>query len=179
MTTTPPPDDWQHLTPYGYAPGGYMSRCRDCGETPIMDKRAWRCRHCAEKMHAAQGSSDPIVGHKTFSDGTGGYRHEPLRRSEADAVIAAAEAAQAKRAADMPTEEDAARAMWSAWQRLRELGWRETMYGPTNERVRTISPGSSGIHIGSRHDPWPEKTWWIEDGGDLWPGNPALFKPIA
>lgn len=123
--------------------------------------------------------ADPIVGHKTFSDGTGGYRHEPLRQSEASAYLAAAEAAKDKRAADMPTEEDAARAMWSAWQRLRELGWRETMYGPTNERVRTISPGSSGIHIGSRHEPWPEKTWWIEDGGDLWPGNPALFKPLS
>lgn len=44
--------DWQHLKPYGYAPGGYMSRCRDCGDTPIMDKRAWRCRTCAEAAHA-------------------------------------------------------------------------------------------------------------------------------
>lgn len=108
----------------------------------------------------ATPAADPVVGHKTFSDGTGGYRHEPLHQSEAKAYLAAAEAAKEKRAADMPTEEDAARAMWSAWQRLRELGWRETMYGPTNERVRTISHGSSGIHIGSRHEPWPEKTWW-------------------
>lgn len=132
-----------------------------------------RCPHCGSEP------DDPIVGHKTFSDGAGGYRHEPLRQSEASAILAAAEAAEAKRAADMPTEEDAVRAMWAAWQRLRELGWRETMYGPTNERVRTVSPGSAGTHVGSRSEPWPEKTWWIEDGGDLWPGQPCLFKPIA
>lgn len=144
--------------------------CTKCGR-PNLEHAGGLC-----PLH--EPYPDPIVGHKTVSDGTGGYRHEPLRQSEAAVYLAAAEAAQAKRAADMPTEEDAARAMWSAWQRLRELGWRETMYAPTGERVRTISPGSSGIHIGSRHEPWPEKTWWIEDGGDLWPGNPALFKPL-
>lgn len=124
-------------------------------------------------------AEDPIVGHKTFSDGVGGHRHEPLRRSEADAIIAAADAAQAKRAADMPTEEDAARALWDAWYRLKELGWRETCYGPTNETVRLIEPGSSGIHKGYRSEPWPEKTWWIEDDSDLWPSTPCLFKPIV
>ena len=103
--------------------------------------------------------SDPIVGHKTFYDATGGHRHEPLRATEAAALLAASDAAKDKRATDMPTEEDAVRAMWSAYQRLRELGWRETCYGPTNERVRLIEAGSSGIHEGSRHEPWPAKTW--------------------
>lgn len=118
--------------------------------------------------------NDPIVGHKTFRDEDGSW-HEPLRQSEANAILAASEAAKLQRAADMPTEEDAARAMWSAYQRLRELGWRETCYGPTNEVVRLIEPGSSGIHEGERHNPWPEKTWWIYDG-DLWPSTPCLFK---
>jgi hypothetical protein len=122
---------------------------------------------------------DPIVGHKTFNDGAGGHRHEPLRRSEADAILASVEAAKAKRAADMPTEEDAVRAMWDAWYRLKELGWRETMYAPTNESVRLIEAGSAGIHRGSRHDPWPEKTWWIESSDDLWPSTPCLWKPLA
>jgi hypothetical protein len=123
-------------------------------------------------------ADDPIVGHKTFAVEGGGFRHEPLRASEADLLIASADAAQARRAADMPTEEDAARAMWSAYQRLRELGWRETCYGPTGKTVQLIEPGSSGIHAGSRHDPWPEKTWWITDGGDLWPSSPCLFREL-
>lgn len=46
-----PSDDWQHLKQYGYAPGGYMSKCHRCGATPIMDKRAVTCRPCAETMH--------------------------------------------------------------------------------------------------------------------------------
>jgi hypothetical protein len=95
-----------------------------------------------------------------------------------EALIAAADAAKAKRAADMPTEEDAVRAMWEAHQRLLELGWRETCYGPTKTSVRLVEPGSSGIHIGSRWEPWPEKTWFLEDEGDLWPSTPCLFKPI-
>ena len=119
---------------------------------------------------------NPIVGHKTLSNGDGTFRHEPLRQDEANLLMQTANAAQAKRAADMPTEEDAARAMFQAWYRLKELGWRETCYGPTNETVLLIEPGSSGIHRGTRHAPWPEKTWWIEDGGDSWPSTPCLFK---
>ncbi len=46
-----PSDDWQHLKQYGYAPGGYMSKCHRCGATPIMDKLAVTCRPCAETMH--------------------------------------------------------------------------------------------------------------------------------
>lgn len=54
----PEPDDWQHLKQYGYAPGNYMSRCRTCGDTPVMDKRAITCRPCAEKKHAAAQQSE-------------------------------------------------------------------------------------------------------------------------
>lgn len=47
------PEPWEHLTRYGYAPGGYMSKCHRCGATPIMDKLAITCRPCAEKLHSA------------------------------------------------------------------------------------------------------------------------------
>ena len=47
------PEPWEHLMAYGYAPGNYMSRCHQCGETPVMDKRAITCRACAEKLYAA------------------------------------------------------------------------------------------------------------------------------
>jgi hypothetical protein len=50
MNTT---DDWQHLKPYGYAPGGYMGRCHQCNEVKVdLDKRAITCRPCAAAMHA-------------------------------------------------------------------------------------------------------------------------------
>lgn len=119
-------------------------------------------------------AADEVVGHKTFGT-PGSYRHEPLRRSEVDALVAAADAAQHRRAELMPTEKDAARMLFEAWYRLKELGWRETCYGPTGVVVKVVEPGSSGIHEAVRYEPWPEKTWWID--GDA-PSNPCLFRPI-
>lgn len=124
----------------------------------------------------ADRKDDPIVGHKTMHGDDGTTRHEPLRASEAKALMDSVEAAKQRRAELMPTEFDAAQMMWQAWYRLKELGWRETCYGPTGEVVKLIEPGSSGIHEGCRHDPWPSKTWWIQDMGDSWPSNPCLFK---
>jgi hypothetical protein len=122
--------------------------------------------------------SDPeeIVGHTTFRDADG-YRHEPITREQADALWAAAEAEQQARAKDMPTEEDAVRAMCRAYQRLRELGWKETMYR-SSERFgmqRIIEPGSSGIHEGRYDGEWPDGSWWLYDG-DVWPSQPCLAK---
>lgn len=57
-------DDSLHLRPYGYAPGGYMSRCHKCGTTPTMDKRAITCKPCAEFLHAeATGLDKPSCPH--------------------------------------------------------------------------------------------------------------------
>lgn len=40
---------FEHLMEFGYAPGHYMSRCIECGRVKLdMDKRAIRCRPCAE-----------------------------------------------------------------------------------------------------------------------------------
>lgn len=52
------PDEWLHLKCYGYAPGGYMSKCHRCKQVVIMDKRAVTCRPCAEAM-AAEQDPDP------------------------------------------------------------------------------------------------------------------------
>lgn len=122
--------------------------------------------------------SDPneIVGHKTLDDGYGGYRHEPLTRADADALWAAAEAATKARAEAMPTEEDAVRVMSNAFQRLRELGWREACYAPTDMDLRLIEPGSSGIHVGRNEGEWPKQSFWISAHHDLWPSRPCLFK---
>lgn len=134
-------------------------------------------------------SDDPneIVGHKTISTGQIGpqgfpvMRHEPLTRAEADALFERCEADKAKRAADMPTEDDAVRVMWSAYQRLRELGWKETMYLSSEKlgTMRLIAPGSSAICEGHYSGEWPDGSWWLHGDGDLWPSRPCLGKPLA
>lgn len=118
---------------------------------------------------------NPIVGHKTLSNGDGTFRREPLCQIEADEIMRKIEEANQRRAELMPTEQDAVRMMCNAFQRLKELGWKETMYGPTNHEVQLIENGSSGVHRGMRWNEWPEKTWWIDNDS---PSNPCLFKPI-
>ena len=52
--------DWQHLKPYGYAPGNYLSRCLKCNTVAHdVDKRATTCRPCAEAMHSAASNVQP------------------------------------------------------------------------------------------------------------------------
>lgn len=141
------------------------------------------CAHCGQ-FHstavcppASAGKPDDIVGHKTFRDGQGGFRHEPLTRAEGEAIWAAAEAEREKRQADMPDEQTALNVMGSAFQRLRELGWREAIYCPKDgTSLQIIEPGSTGIHRAHYHGEWPKGTWWVEDDGDLWPSRPCLFK---
>jgi hypothetical protein len=44
---------WEHLKPYGYAPGHYLNTCISCRHvTTGLDKRAHVCRPCAEVLHA-------------------------------------------------------------------------------------------------------------------------------
>lgn len=91
---------------------------------------------------------EKIVGHKTFINPDGTFRHEPLGESEALAMLDSLEAERAKREADMPTERDAINAMWEAWYRLKELGWKDAQYleGVGDEVVDVIEIGSTGIH---------------------------------
>lgn len=127
-----------------------------------------------------------IVGHKTFATGETGpdgfpvMRHEPLTRAEADAMLADVDKAKAKRAADMPDEKAAINALGEAFQRLRELGWREAMYCPKDgSTFDAIEAGSTGIHACHYQGEWPDGCWWVEDAGDLWPARPILFRVRA
>lgn len=131
--------------------------------------------------------ADPeeIVGHKTIATGERGphglpfMRHEPLTRSEADALWERAEQHQRQRAADMPTEEAAVTTMMQAWLRLKELGWKEARYVPADTKEwHLIEIGSSGIHVGHRME-GERDCWWIAEAGDLWPSRPCLVKPIT
>jgi hypothetical protein len=120
--------------------------------------------------------SGPIVGHKTFSDG----HHEPLRQSEAAAIMAASDAAKALRTRRMPDERAAIDAMFEAWQRLKELGWNDAQYCPKDGSLfDVIEPGSTGIHRCRYEGEWPKGSWWIEGDGDLWPSRPVLFRVPA
>lgn len=122
--------------------------------------------------------SEKIVGHKTFYSKELGYTHKPLFESEANELIARANAAKAKRAADMPDERAAILTMFDAWLRLKELGWREAIYCPKDGSVfKVVEPGSTGIHDCSYEGEWPDGAWWIHEDGDMCPSHPVLFKP--
>lgn len=122
--------------------------------------------------------ADKIVGHKSFADGHGGFRHEPLLESEVRKLLLQADESKAKRAADMPDEKAAIRAMFDAWLRLRELGWREAIYCPKDGSLfKAIEPGSTGIHDCSYWGEWPDGDWHVHDDNDnTWPSRPILFK---
>lgn len=57
--TNPPKIVSPRLKIQGYAPGYYMCRCSDCGETHTADKRAWRCEKCADA--AARASEEAAI----------------------------------------------------------------------------------------------------------------------
>ncbi len=58
---------WEHLKPFGYAPGNYTGHCHDCGKEWIdQDKRAWTCRACAEKKYAIVHPAPAPADHPLF-----------------------------------------------------------------------------------------------------------------
>ena len=120
---------------------------------------------------------NPIVGHKTFQNVDGSYRHEPLRKNEANTIFKAAEKSRRRRAKMMPDEKTALKAMFEAWYRLKELGWKEAMYCPKDGTMfLAIEPGSTGIFECWYQGEWPDGSWWINDGTDTYPSRPILFK---
>jgi len=125
--------------------------------------------------------SDSIVGHKTFDDGEGGFRHEPLYASEAEELLAKMEEAKQRRVALMPDEKSAIHMLFEAWKRLKELGWAEAIYCPKDGSVfDAIEAGSTGIHKCTYEGVWPSGTWWVSAHGDLWPSRPILYRqPIS
>lgn len=128
---------------------------------------------------------DPMYGHLTFdtgerdADGFPKLEHVSLRREDAETIWRACEEAQKKRAEDMPDEQSALNAMFRAWQRLKELGWREGIYCPRDgTHFRTIEVGSTGIADGVCEGVWPNCTWTTFDEHDAYPSSqaPALFR---
>jgi len=92
-------------------------------------------------------------------------------------LFSAIEEGEAKRAARMPTEADALREMFTAWQRLKDLGWKEAIYCQKDgTEFLAIEAGSTGIHSCTYSGKWPDGHWWIHDG-DIWPSRPILWRP--
>ena len=120
---------------------------------------------------------DDVVGHKTFSDGEGGFYHEPLTRLEGEELWKACEEARVKRIERMPDEKAALNQMFDAYTRLKELGWSEACYCPKDgSAFNVIEAGSTGIHRCRYDGEWPKGTWWIHGEGDLWPSRPILYR---
>ncbi len=89
---------------------------------------------------------DKYHGHKTLIDGT----HVPLTEDEADAIWKAVDAAKVKRDQEMPTAQDALRALIEAQQRLQELGWRlgGGLRVKRGDECAVAETGSTGIWRG-------------------------------
>jgi hypothetical protein len=126
-------------------------------------------------------SENPVVGHKTFQNADGSYRHEPLHKEEADALLAAVDAAEKDRAARMPDEKAAIHALFDAWLRLKELGWRDAVYCPKDGTpFQIIEAGSTGIFDAYYQGEWPDGYIISHDEHDSYVSRPShtiLFKP--
>lgn len=153
---------------------------------------AGECLMCGKPLgeHSLKGDCnsfigpDDIVGHKSYATGeidpATGFPimcHQPLTRAEGDAIWERSRAAEAKRTADMPDEKSAIDALFSAWLRLKELGWREAMYCPKDgSHFQTIEAGSTGIGDCNYQGEWASGSFWLYDANDVWPSHPILFK---
>lgn len=171
--------DWFRFRP------GWPVSCRKCGIVQRADGKNSPCKGVvrvelrnpvaiiknADEQPLSE--TDPVVGHKTFADG----HHEPLRRSEADAIWAAVEAAKARRETAMPDTVAALQTTADAFQRLRDLGWREGIYCPKDgASFALIQWGSTGIHRGHYMGEWP--TGHVYCGDFLNSPEAMMFKPL-
>ena len=87
------------------------------------------------------------------------------------------EDAEKHRAQVMPTEKEALIVMFTAYQRLKDLGFNDACYCPKDGTLfDCIEAGSTGIHTGKYDGEWPTGHYWILDG-DIWPGRPILYRP--
>ena len=127
------------------------------------------CQRC-------QGSGDmDYHGHVTLDDGS----HIPLTKDGAAALWHKIEQHEADLAARLPDDAACLDTMCDAYHRLGKLGWSNAIYCPKDgSSFEVIEAGSTGIFRAHYSGKWPDGTWWVEDGGDLWPSRPILWRPI-
>lgn len=101
-----------------------------------------------------------------------------VSKEEFEALEREIDREKARRARRMPTEQAALNIMFETYTRLKELGWRDAIYCPKDGNwFDSISAGSTGIHLCQYQGEWPKGSWWVSDGGDLWPAHPILWRP--
>lgn len=101
----------------------------------------------------------------------------PIDEQTGAMIWAEVQGAQRTRAANMPTEQRAIHALFDAWYRLKELGWREAMYAPKDGTIcEFVECGSTGTHRGHVD---ANGIVWLHSDGDLWPATPVLFRQVS
>lgn len=108
-----------------------------------------------------------------------GHRCGPVITDDASFVrlMAAFERKDAGQAERMPDDNAALDQMQDAYTRLEKLGWRDAIYCPKDgSSFDVVEVGSTGIFTCHYEGDWPTGRWWVEDGGDLWPARPTLFR---
>lgn len=112
-------------------------------------------------------------GHMTMADGS----HVPLTSEQAKALWDQCERAKEARQLRLPDEDTCRKAMFDAYDRLKEFGWREAIYCPKDgTHFDAIEAGSTGIFESWYEGEWPDGHWYALDGGDIWPARPILFR---
>lgn len=113
-------------------------------------------------------------GSVTMADGT----RRTLSPEEAEQLWLDAERRRTERAERMPDEQSAIRQMTDAFDRLKDLGWRDAIYCPKDGTLfDAIEAGSTGIHDCNYQGKWPDGHWWVFWEGDCGPSRPVLFRP--
>ena len=100
-----------------------------------------------------------------------------ISKEEMDELMANIEKEKVARAEKMPDEKAAIAQMFEAYERLKELGWKDIIYCPKDGGMfSSLEVGSTGIHETNYTGEWPNGSWWSYDG-DQWPAHPAMWRP--
>lgn len=94
-------------------------------------------------------------------------------------LLAEIDAVRARRAEMMPDAPAAIRLLFEAFERLREIGWREGIYAPKDgTKFEVIEAGSTGIFRCSYSGVWPDGYWITFDERDAYPSKspPLLYR---
>lgn len=127
--------------------------------------------------------SEEVVGHNTYMNDDGTFRHEPLTKSEADALWEHVEAEDKRREELIPDQKTALQLMHDCCTRLREFGWSEPPRYTTKQGVykfKVICWGSTGVidvtcNVGSKGS----FEWWHHSHGDTWPITPLMVMDVS
>jgi hypothetical protein len=77
----------------------------------------------------------------------------------------------------MPTEHDALLVLQRAYQRLKDLGWADAIYSAKDgSTFLAIEAGCIAPCVCMYLGDWPTGHWFINDGDDLFPSRPILWR---